>query len=68
MGKHGVVVNGGTAGTFTIYLDDLRIRHADGSSTPLWTSGKDTRAGKFNASKLFKDLKIRAVPVSEIGR
>ncbi len=67
LGKHGVVFSGGTAGTFTIYLDNLRIRHADGSTTPLWTNGKDTRAGKFKANEFFKDLKIRAVNVSEVG-
>lgn len=35
LGKHGVVFSGGTAGTFTVFLDNLRIRHADGSTTPL---------------------------------
>ncbi len=68
LGKHGVVFTGGTAGTFTIYLDNLRIRHADGSTTPLWTSGKDTRAGAFKANELFKDLQVRAVNVAEVGK
>jgi hypothetical protein len=68
LGKHGVVFTGGTAGTFTIYLDNLRIRHLDGSTTPLWTSGKDTRAGKFTSNELFKDLKIRTVDVDEAGK
>ena len=68
LGKHGVVFTGGTAGTFTIYLDNLRIRHADGSTTPLWTSGKDTRAGSFKANELFKDLNVRAVNVAEVGK
>ncbi len=68
LGKHGVVFTGGTPGTFTIYLDNLRIRHHDGSTTPLWTSGKDTRAGKFEESELFKDVKMRAVDVSQAGK
>jgi hypothetical protein len=68
LGKHGVVFNGGQAGTCTIYLDNLRIRHADGSTTPLWTNGQDTRAGKFTANELFKDLKILAVNVAEAGK
>ncbi len=68
LGKHGVVFTGGTAGTFTIYLDNLRIRHADGSTTPLWTSGKDTRAGAFKANELFEDLQVRAVNVAEVGK
>lgn len=28
-GKHGVVLTGGTAGTFPIYLDNLGMRHID---------------------------------------
>jgi hypothetical protein len=68
LGKHGVVFSGGTAGTFTIYLDNLRIRHADGSTTPLWSSGKDTRAGKFKENEFFKELKVRTVDVAEAGR
>jgi hypothetical protein len=68
LGKHGVVFTGGKPGTFTIYLDNLRIRHTDGSTTPLWMSGKDTRAGAFQANELFKDLKVRAVNVAEVAR
>ena len=68
LGKHGVVFTGSNAGTCTIYLDNLRIRHADGSATPLWTSGKDTRAGAFQANELFKDLKIRTVDVKDVGK
>jgi hypothetical protein len=68
LGKHGVVFSGGTAGTFTIYLDNLRIRHGDGSSTPLWTEGKDTKAGKFAANEFFSDLIIRTVNASEVGQ
>lgn len=68
LGKHGVVFTGGTQGTFTIYLDNLRIRHADGSTTPLWTSSKDTRAGKFTSNDLFTDLQIRTVNVDEVRK
>jgi hypothetical protein len=68
LGKHGVVFSGGTPGTFTIYLDNLRIRHADGSTTSLWTSGKDTRAGRFTTNEFFKDLTIRTVNVAEVGK
>lgn len=68
LGKHGVVFSGGKAGTFTVYLDNLRIRHADGSTSPIWTGGKDTRAGTFKANALFKDLNIRTVDVAEAGR
>jgi arylsulfatase A-like enzyme len=66
LGKHGVVFTGGTPGTYTIYLDNLRIRHADGSTTPLWTGRKDTRAGKFTANALFTDLQIRTINMDEV--
>ena len=68
LGKHGVVFTGGTPGTFTIYLDNLRIRHLDGSTTSLWSNSKDTRAGKFTANESFKDLTIRSVNVAEVGK
>ncbi len=68
LGKPGVVFTGGKPGACTIYLDNLRIRHADGTTTPLWTSGKDTRAGKFTANEKFKDLQIRVVNVSQAGK
>ena len=67
LGKHGVVFTGGTAGTCTIYLDNLRLRHADGSTTPIWSGRKDTRAGVFKANAFFKDLKIRTVEAAEVG-
>ena len=41
---------------------------ADGSTTPLWTNGKDTRPGKFTATELFKDLQIRTVDVADVGK
>jgi len=68
LGKHGVVFTGGTAGTFTIYLDNLRIRHANDSTTPLWAEGKHTREGKFKANEFFKELQIRTVDVAEVGK
>lgn len=68
LGKHGVVFTGGTPGTFTIYLDNLRIRHLDGTTTSLWSNGKDTRAGKFTATESFKDLMIRSIDVAEVGQ
>jgi hypothetical protein len=68
LGKHGVVFIGRTPGTITIYLDNLRIRHADGAVTPIWTSRKDTRAGRFKANESFQDLEIRTVDVAEVGK
>lgn len=68
LGKHGVVFTGGTLGTFTVYLDNLRVRHLDGTTTPLWTNGKDTRTSKFEATELFKDLKVQTVNVEEVRK
>jgi arylsulfatase A-like enzyme len=68
LGKHGIVFTGGKAGTFTIYLDNLRIRHLDGSTTPLWASGKDTRAGKFTPDEFFTDLQIRTIHLNDVGQ
>lgn len=68
LGKHGIVFTGGKPGTYTVYLDNLRLRHADGSTTAIWTNGKDTRAGKFTPDEHFTDLKIRAVSVKEVAR
>lgn len=68
LGKHGVVFTGGKAGTFTVYLDNLRLRHADGSMTPLWTSGKDTKTTKFTPNEFFTDLRIRAISVEDVSR
>ena len=50
------------------YLDNLRLRHADGSTTPIWTSGKDTGTSKFNANELFKDLQVRAVDGGKVNK
>ncbi len=63
--KHGVVFTGGQGGTFTVYLDNLRLRHADGSTTVLWASGKDTKLGKVDANELIKDIQVRAVDASQ---
>ena len=68
LGKHGGVFTGGIASTFTIYLDNLRLRHADGSTEPIWTNGKDTRATKIADSELFKDVQVRAVPAAEVRK
>ncbi len=64
--RHGLVFKGGKPGTYKVYLDNLRLRHADGSTTPIWMNGKDTRAKKIADSEFFKAVQVRTVPVSEI--
>jgi len=68
MPGHALVFKGAKPGTYKVYLDNLRIRHADGSTTPIWTSGKDTKAKKIEETELFKDIKVRAVAMSEVGK
>jgi len=62
LNQHALVFTGGKAGTYKFYLDNLRIRHADGSVSALWTDGQDTRFPKNSASTAgFRDLRVRAV-------
>jgi len=65
--RHGLVFTGGKPGTFKVYLDNLRLRHADGSTTPIWTHSKDTRFRKIADSEAFTHISVRAVPVSEVS-
>ena len=66
--RHGLAFKGGKPGTYKVYLDNLRIRHADGSTSAIWTQGKDTRFRKIDDSELFTNVRVRAVPASEIGK
>lgn len=67
LGKHGVVFSGGTPGTFTVYVDNLRIRHADGSNTVLWSNKKDTRTKKIADTESFNDLQVQAFDFESLG-
>jgi hypothetical protein len=60
--RHGLVFKGGKPGTYKVLIDNLRLRHADGSTTPLWTNGKDTRMKKIADTALFKDVQVRTIP------
>ena len=65
--RHGIVLKGGKPGTYKVYLDNLRIRHADGTTTPIWSNGKDTRTGALKANEYFKDIKVTTLDMAEIG-
>lgn len=67
LGKHGIVFSGGTPGTYTVYLDNLRLRHADGSSTVLWANNKDTRTKKLADTESFKDIQVKSVDVDSLS-
>ena len=66
--RQGLVFKGGKPGTYKVYLDNLRIRHADGRTTPIWTAGKDTRFRKIADDESFSNLSVRAVPAASIGK
>lgn len=62
---HAIVFKGAKPGHYRIYLDNLRVRHADGSTTPIWTAGSDTRHRAIADSDLFTDTRIRSVPEAQ---
>ena len=65
---HGIVFTGGRPGRYTIRIDNLRVRHADGSTMPIWTEGRHTRARKVADTAAFKDISVRAVPSAATER
>jgi arginine exporter protein ArgO len=60
-----LVFFGGTPGTYKVYLDNLRICHADGSKTALWTDHSQTRARNIEDSAAFKDVDVRTITLSD---
>lgn len=64
--RHGLVFRGGKPGTYRIWLDNLRIRHADGTITPVWTNAKDTRYRALPDSEQFTNIRVRAVPANQV--
>jgi arylsulfatase A-like enzyme len=66
--RHGFVFKGGKPGTYTVYLDNLRLRRADGSSSPVWADGKNTRFRKIEDSERFTDVRVRPVPAALAGK
>ena len=66
--RHGMVFRGGRAGAYTVYLDNLRIRRADGSTSPIWSNAKDTRYPKIQDTALFSNISVRAIPAAEVEK
>jgi arylsulfatase A-like enzyme len=64
---HAIVFKGAKPGKYKIYLDNLRIRHADGSTTPIWTAGKDTRYRPLDDSQSFSDVRARSLPLEQVN-
>jgi len=66
--RHGLVFKGGKPGTYKVYLDNLRLLHADGTTTPIWSNGKDTRFKKIADSDLFTHVSVRTVPAADVHK
>jgi hypothetical protein len=64
--RHGLVFRGGKPGAYTVYLDNLRLRHADGSTTPIWTTGRDTRFRPIADSEFFAGVRVRSVSANQV--
>jgi hypothetical protein len=65
--RQGMVFRGGQPGTYRIYLDNLQLRHADGTTSPCWTNGRDTRTQPMADSASFRDIRVRAIPYSSLN-
>ena len=65
--RHGLVFKGGHSGTYKVYIDNLRVRHADGTTTPIWTNGKDTRFKKIADTEAFTNVTARSLRAAELG-
>lgn len=67
--RQACVFTAARAGTFTIHVDNLRIRHADGSTAPIWTDSPHTQFRPMPAGPSFTDLRVRTVAaLTERGR
>lgn len=64
--RHGLVFRGGKPGTYRFYLDNLRLRHADGTRTTIWTNSQDSRTRKVANSEFFTDVRVHTVSASDI--
>ena len=65
--QHALVFSGGKAGTYRVYIDNLRIRRADGSLSSIFAHAKDTRYRRIEDSGPFRGVQVRAVPIAETG-
>lgn len=65
---HALVFKGAKPGNYKIYIDNLRIHRGDGVTETIWASSGDTHTKKIADTDLFKDVKIRAIDVAEVGK
>jgi len=67
LNQHALVFSGGKPGTYKVYIDNLRIRHTDGSLSSIWAHARDTRYRRIKDSELFTGVQVRAVQIAETG-
>jgi arylsulfatase A len=66
--NHAMVFESDRAGSFKIYIDNLRIRHIDGSTTPIWEDAEDTRFSQpADLPRGFSDVSVRAVMLTDLN-
>jgi len=66
LGGHALVFNGGRPGTYRVYLDNLRIRRADGTVVPIWTDAQHTNSKRIPETEAFKNIRVRSILLSEL--
>lgn len=52
------VFRGGRPGTYTIRIDNLGIRHVDGSISPVWTESVHTQARAIRDTAAFTNVRV----------
>ena len=55
------VFRGGRAGTFTIRVDNVGIRHVDGSESPIWTEAAHTQIRPIRDTPAFRSVRVKTV-------
>jgi arylsulfatase A-like enzyme len=64
---HAVYFHSNRPGNFKIYVDNLRIRRADGRLLPVWENNTHNRIViPKQLPEAFRNLKIRAVPLTDL--
>ncbi len=65
--KHGLVFGGLPPGTYTVYLDNLRLRQADGTMITIWSGSSDTVSRRIPDSPAFRSVHVRTVSADRIS-
>ncbi len=67
LARHALVFTGSRAGTYRVYLDNLRIRRADGTTIPVWTDARHTISKRIPDSETFKNMQVRTISLAQLG-